>query len=358
MVVKCYNHSYMIQYKMNFLDAVKLASGFAVVFVGLQLVTILSDVILVFCTALILAIAMDKPISRLETKKVPRLASALVLYISVFAVILLMLYIIIPQLVGEVRNFTTEYSNYSESLPALNEVQRFDITPYLYEFSESLKTSSGAVLSAVFKTIGSFTTFLAIFFVALFLNLQRGGLRGFMYPFVPLTYKNGFAKFFDNMQDRIGNWLWGKTISSLIVGLLTYIGLSIIGIPYALTLGVLAVFFNFIPFIGPVIVAVPAVFLALTTMGVSTAVAVVLLYFFVNSLLEAFVLTPLLMKRAIEINPAFIILSVMSGAYLGGVLGIIIAIPVSAILYLALTEYIQHRSRVHAGLDASVEEGA
>jgi len=335
----------MIPTKVYFFDALKLAGAFALVFVGLQLIVTLNDVILIFFTALILAIAMDRPISRLEERKIPRIASALVLYISVFVAILVMLYIVIPPLVTEIRNFLTEYSTYSEVLPIADEVSQLDISPYLRSVSDTLTGSSGAVLSAVFKTLGSFTSFLAIFFVALFLTLQKGGLRSFAEPFLSEQYRAPALHFFNNMQDRISSWLWGKTLSSLIVGIITYIGLLLIGIPYALTLGVLAVFLNFIPFIGPVIAAVPAVTLGLTGSGVPTAAIVVLLYFLINGVLETFLLSPILMKRAVEINPAFLILSTMSGAYIGGVLGIIIAIPVSAIIYLAMTEYLVFKNK-------------
>lgn len=335
----------MLPTKIHFFDALKLAAAFALVYVVLQLMVTLTDVILVFFTALILAIAMDRPISRLEERNIPRSVSALVLYISVFFSIILMLYIVIPSLVTEIRIFVTEYSNYSEVLPLADEVSQFDVSPYLKSVSDTLAGSSGAFFSAVFKTVGSFTSFLAIFFVALFLTLQKGGLRSFLEPFLTDQYRQPVMHFFNNMQDRVSSWLWGKTLSSLIVGLITYIGLLLIGIPYALTLGVFAVFLNYIPFIGPVIAAIPAVVLGLTGFGLPTAAVVILLYFLINGILETFVLSPLLMKRAVEINPAFLILSAMSGAYIGGVLGIIIAIPVSAIIYLAMTEYLIFRDR-------------
>lgn len=332
--------------KLHFIDAFKIALAFALVFVMLQLVIMLTDVLLIFFTALILAIAMDKPISRLERRGVPRLVSALVLYIAVFASITLMLSALIPPLVGEARIFLTEYSTYSSAIPALDEVERFDIMPYLHSLSDSLTASSGAVMSVMFKTVGSFTTFLAIFFVALFLTLQKGGLRTLMDPFIPTAYKDEVSSFFTHMQDRVGSWLWGKTLSSLIIGFIIYIGLLLFGIPYAVTLAVLAVFLNYVPFVGPIIAAVPSILLGFATAGFTTALVVALFYFLINGVIESFLLAPLLMKRAVEINSAFLILSVMSGAYLGGILGIIIAIPVASIAFLAFTEYRQHQSRV------------
>lgn len=333
---------------ISFVDALKIAGALALVYVALQLTVALVDVLLIFFTALILAIAMDKPISQLEDKKIPRIVSALVIYVTMFAAVVFLLYLIFPSLVVEVRNFVSEYGTYSEALPSPEEVSRFDISPYIKSFSDTITGSSGAVLSLVFKTFGSFTTFLAIFFIALFLTLQKGGLKSFIFPFVPIGQHQVVMQFFDSMQDRVSSWLWGKTISSLIVALATYIGLFILGIPYTLTLAILALFFNYIPFLGPIIAAVPAVLLALALYDIPTALVVVLLYFVINGILESFLLTPLLMKRAVEINSGFLILSVLSGAYLGGVLGIVISIPIAAIIYLALSEYWQYRERKHS----------
>jgi len=103
-------------------------------------------------------------------------------------------------------------------------------------------------------------------------------------------------------------------------------------------LAILSIFLNFIPFVGPIIAAVPAVILAISYSPM-LGITVAFYYFFVNGILESFVFGPILMRRAVQVNPAFLILSLMSGAYLGGVLGIIVAIPTAAILYLVLTEY-------------------
>lgn len=333
----------MFSGNITFGDAFKLAVAFASTIVLLAVVAALLDVFLIFFTALILAVAMDKPIDKLGSRNVPRLISSVMLYASVLLSVFVMLYVIFPPLVSEIRSFTTTYPTYSEAIlgDEAEEVAS-GLSSYLRPLSESLVGSSNAVMSTVFVTFGGFATFLAVFFIAFFLNTQQGGVWSLVDTFVPATRKQTAKGFFTRVQDKVSSWLWGKTLSSLLVGLLTFIGLTLLNIPYALVLAVFAIFLNFIPFIGPIVASIPAVLLGLTQ-STLLGIGVALLYFLVNGILESFVFGPLLMRRAIKINPAFLIIFVISGAYLGGILGIIIAIPTAAIIYLAVNEYAAKR---------------
>ncbi|MFN3187958.1 MAG: AI-2E family transporter [Candidatus Paceibacteria bacterium] len=322
--------------KIHFFDALKLAGAFVAAYVVLQLVVTLKAVFLMFFTAIIIAIAMDQAIMRLQKRGIGRIPAAVVLYVLFALGIVFAVVSIVPPLASELRNVVVDYS--AEELIAPEEVARFDIMPYIQALSVAVSDSPNAVFSTVIKTAGSLTTFLVVFFVAFFLTVQKGGVRSFVIPFIPPLYQLRAGQFWDKLQERVGYWLWGKTLSSLVVGAVTFLGLWTLGIPYALSLALVALILNYIPFVGPIIAAVPAVFLGFN-ISLVVAIIVVMLYTIINAIIEPFLLGPLFMRKAIEINPAFLILSVISGGYLGGVLGIIISIPVAAILYLAATEY-------------------
>lgn len=332
----------MLIQKVELLDVAKLAFAIVLAMVLLELVFALTDVFLIFFTAAIMAIAIEKPIGKLELRGISRAVSASVLYATVIISLLLLMLLALPPLANEFRSFLTNYSTYSEVL--LGEEEVFQIAPYLYSLSDTITSSPGAAVSTVFKTFGSFVSFLAVFFIAYFLNAQAGGLRSFIDPLVPTSKKQTILLFFDRVQERVASWLWGKFLSSALVGIITFIGLLIIDIPYALTLAVFAFLLNFIPFVGPIIASVPAIVLG-AFISSFHAIAVGTLYFFVNGILESFVFGPLLMRRAVQISPALLIVFVVGGGYLGGVFGIIIAIPTAAIINLAIGEYIAHRHK-------------
>jgi len=333
----------MLIQKVELLDVGKIAVAIVAAFVMIELVFALTDVFLIFFTAVIIAIAIEKPIEKMKQRGISRAVSASVMYATVIISLLLLMSLALPPLATEFRSFLTSYPTYSEVL--LGEGEIFQVAPYLSSLSDSIASSPGAAISTVFKTFSSFVSFMAVFFIAYFLNAQAGGLRSFIDPLVPVSKKKTVLLFIDRVQERVASWLWGKFLSSILVGVITFIGLLIIGIPYALTLAVFAFLLNFIPFVGPIIASVPAIILG-AFISSFHAIAVGMLYFFVNGILESFVFGPLLMRRAVQISPALLIIFVVSGGYLGGVFGIIIAIPAAAIINLAIGEYIAHRHKV------------
>lgn len=333
----------------HIVDVLKLATGIALAIIALEIIFAIKTAFLIFFTAIILAIAMEHPITSLSRRSVPRTHSAILLYASVFVSLLIVLSLTLPAIASELRNFVTSYPSYSEAILGGEETIERDILPYIKTISESVTGNAETLISTTFRTFGGLTSFLAVFFIAFFLNIQKGGVRSFIYPCIPTPHMVSAIAFLDRVQDKVSNWLWGKAISSLIVALLTLVGLLLFDIPYAIILAVLAFFLNFIPFIGPIIASIPSTLLGFTH-SPATGIAVALYYFFVNGILESFIFGPLLMKRAIQVNPALLILFVISGAYLGGVFGIIIAIPTSAIIYLAITEYMQKKQELASSI--------
>jgi len=332
----------MFQSKLHFYDALKLASAFVVAYLLFILMVTLKDVLLIFFTSLILAIAMDQVISRFEGPKLSRTLAAALIYLCVLLAAVAILIITIPPLFDEVRNFLVEYPVYSDALELESEIEiqavATEFSPWVRNLSESLTGSPAAVFNTLLKTFNNFAHFIAIFFVAFFMTIQPNGVRSFFEPFVPKQHQKTVSRFWDKMQERIGGWLWGKTICSLIVGATTTVGLFVLGVPYALILGVLAAFMNFIPFAGPIIAAIPAIALGFSS-SVILGVVVALYYFVVNNIFETFILEPFFMRKAVEISPAFLILAIIAGGYLGGVLGIILAIPTAAIIYLVISDW-------------------
>jgi len=125
----------------------------------------------------------------------------------------------------------------------------------------------------------------------------------------------------------MGRWLQGQMFLMLIIFALDYLGLLLIGAPYALVLALIAGILEIIPYIGPIVSAIIAVSISFLHDPV-TGLLVLALFVLVQQL-EGYVLTPLVMKRAVGLNPVVVILALMIGAKLGGVLGIIIAVPIA-----------------------------
>lgn len=165
---------------------------------------------------------------------------------------------------------------------------------------------------------------------------------GIYFAFSPGVYKKGFVRLvppakreratqvLDTLGDNLARWLVGKTISMVIVGVATAAGLTMLGVPLGLILGIIAGLLDFIPYVGPIIAGVPAVLIALS-MGPDMALYVVLLFLAVQTI-EGYVLQPLVEARAVELPPALTIVMQLIFGMLLGFAGVALATPLTAVL--------------------------
>jgi predicted PurR-regulated permease PerM len=129
------------------------------------------------------------------------------------------------------------------------------------------------------------------------------------------------------MKQKIGKWMQGQIMLMAIIFILDYIGLSLVGIPYALPLAAFAGLLEIVPYVGPIISAVPGVVLGFLVSPIKGLLALII--YIITQQAESNIVTPLIMKRTVDLNPVVVILALLIGAKLGGILGAILAIPVA-----------------------------
>ncbi|MBI4812749.1 AI-2E family transporter [Candidatus Falkowbacteria bacterium] len=313
---------------------------------SLVVLYLLRDIILMVLVALILAIAFDRPIDALCGRGVPRFLATTLIYLLLFSVIGILFYLVFPILAEQIKNFVTNYSFYLESIGRLKfGANLIDFKSIFDQLSNSLTESAGAVMGTLITFFGGLISFFTIIVAAIFFNIQENGVKKFIFYLTPIEHQPYVLNLFDKIQRKVGNWLWGKVGVAIGVGVLTSLGLYLLGIKYALLLGSLTMILNFIPFVGAIIAAVPAVLLALTQ-SLALALLVVFLFMFINGFLEPFILVPLFMKKAVDLNPALILLVVLVGGKLAGILGVVFAIPVAAIAAVLIEDYIQRKTKL------------
>jgi predicted PurR-regulated permease PerM len=167
-------------------------------------------------------------------------------------------------------------------------------------------------------------------------DLYRVGLL----KLVPARGRSLAAQALDASGRALRLWLLGRMVSMAAVGLLTWLGLMIIGVPSALTLGLLAALLEFIPFIGPILSAVPALLLGFAA-GPDKAIWVALLFLAIQQF-EGNVLEPLVQQRAVDLPPALLLFALVAGGLVFGVAGIILAAPLTVVLYVMVKRlYVQ-----------------
>lgn len=172
---------------------------------------------------------------------------------------------------------------------------------------------------------------LLVLFGGIYLAAQPDLYRRGVIKLIPPRGRGLAARAMDDSWKTLRLWLLGRLVSMTAVGILTYIGLSLIGIPAALTLGILSGILEFVPFIGPIISAVPAVLLALAV-DPTAALWTVGLYLLVQQI-EGNLLEPLVQQRAVSMPPALLLFSIVIGGLLFGIPGILVAAPLLVVIF-------------------------
>lgn len=211
---------------------------------------------------------------------------------------------------------------------------------------EALRDASlgGGTLSNLGRTIMSvgsgLADFVIVIFGGIFLAAQPNFYRAGAIKLVPAAKRALVAEAMIDSERALRLWLKGQLVAMLIVGLLTGIGLWLLGVPSALLLGLLAGLLEFIPFAGPILAAVPAVLLALAV-SPDLALGVALLYFGVQQA-EGAVLQPLIQQYAVDLPGVILLFALIGFGTLFGIIGVILAAPLAVVTYVLVKRlYVQ-----------------
>ena len=149
--------------------------------------------------------------------------------------------------------------------------------------------------------------------------------------------KKELGTIIDTLEKRLGGWARGEISLMLLVGVSTFIGLSLIGIPFALPLSILAGILEIVPYLGPVIAAIPSVIIGF---GISplTGFGVAALAFVIQQL-ENYVFVPKVMEKSVGVSPIITLLALAIGARVAGIVGMIISVPSVITLQVLIKQY-------------------
>jgi predicted PurR-regulated permease PerM len=216
-------------------------------------------------------------------------------------------------------------------------LESWGVAEPVQQWLNSLRTSSGGSgivdsLTGILSSVGGAITDAVLVIVGgIFLAIEPDLYRRGLVKLVPESARANLAQALDDCWTALRLWLLARLATMALVGAITGIGLYLIGIPAALTLGLLAGLLDFIPFIGPIIAAVPAVLLALAS-DPTSALWVIGLYLLVQQI-EGNVITPVFQKRAVELPPALLLFALVACGLLFGVAGVLFAEPLTVVTY-------------------------
>lgn len=323
---------------------------------------VLKDVIIIFMFAIIIASVMTPFANWLDSKKFPRLFGVLGLYLLVFGLITFVLSLTVPYIADEISQLSTTLPRIVEQLStSLENVQQgspqyFDfiseIQNILDSFSIYLQQSSQSVLSIVVGVFGGVLSFIAVIIIAFYLSVMKRGIESFIESVAPAIHEAYIMDLWKRSEMKVGRWIQGQLLLALIVGLTVYIGLSLMGIKFALLMGIIAMLLEIVPIVGPVLAAIPAIFLAfLQDPGLGLWVIV---FYVAVQQLENHILVPVVLGKTTGLNPVVVIMALLVGNQLAGISGMILSVPVATIIVEILEDLAKHKEEAkHNGVMVS-----
>jgi predicted PurR-regulated permease PerM len=326
--------------------------------VGLELLVAVKHVLLVVFVSVLFAAALTGPSEWLHRRlRLPLGLATLLSYLVCFAVILGVGWVVVPPLLGQVVEFADRAPEYAERYDGVRTAYgelRADF-PALPPFEDQLSRLG----SAIFDRAGAraaalpselFSTFidlLAVFFISLLLVTNRMRIREFILSLTHPDHRRRVGFVLDRTWLRVGGYLRAKVIVMVIVGVLTYISLVVIGVPFAIPLSVIAAFGELIPLVGSWLARIPLFAIAALDSPrtlVLTIVASVLIQNF-----QGYVISPVVEGDQLDIHPLVVFVAVLVGAALGGAAGAFVAVPAAAIVDLVVREVVVPWRRAQLG---------
>jgi len=313
------------------------------ILLGVYLLWVLRDFIIIVLTAIVIASFVESAVPHFRKIRIGRVPAVIISYTIGISILAAIFYLFAPLLITEVYNLSVFLSKYIPDSALINYFKNEafsgakDVIGNLSEgFSlASLLATSKAFITNLskgfFQTLsvafGSLFNLVLITVISFFLSVQERGIANFLRIILPIQHESYAVDLWERSRRKIALWVKGQLVIALLDAVLVYLVLSLLGVKYALLLGILAGFMGLFPY-GTLIALIPAVSVSYLSGGATSALLVAGAYLIIHEF-EVFLFTPLLIKSIVGLSPLVVILSILIGYELGGIWGMILAIPIA-----------------------------
>ena len=320
----------------------------------------LRGVVLVILTAVVIASSVEPLTLWLHRFRIPRIISVICTYIVLSALFVGVFYFFVPSLLSDTANFLRAIPSVLDAVPSPISVEPNSViqganlaqtlsagiqsttepsalTAVFTDLSQILSSFAKGFWNNVSIVFGGVVSFLLIVVLSFYLAVQEDGVAVFLRVVTPEQHESYIIGLWKRTQKKIGFWIQGQILLAVLVGMLVYLGLMVLGVKNALFLAALAAIFETIPLFGPVISAIPAVAIAyasgtlISDAGITSALIIAGLYLIIQQF-ENHLIYPLVVKKIIGVHPLVVIIALIVGAQLGGFLGLLLSVPLAAML--------------------------
>jgi predicted PurR-regulated permease PerM len=360
----------VMRIEISVMTAVKVTCTIILVLSVAWLMIAIRDSLLILFLSFFIAVVIDYNVRWLERWNVPRSIAVWLIYLIFLSIIIFLIASLIPIVSTQVQELARYINSQADSfllnpnvhLPFIPETVNGRLTEIvqstlqnlgikdrasaLLQFGQKLSTvaesSIGYAAQLAGGVFGFFVNLILILFLSFFIQLEREKIIDFVRSILPSGYRSYYDNKADAIYQKMSQWFRGQIILCVSIGILVFIALKILGMPYALTLALLAAFTEFIPYAGPIFGAIPAVIIAFSQFGFVWGLVVAGIYYVIQ-LCENNILVPLIMKHAVGLSPIAIMFGMLVGvsfpSVIHPVIGIILAVPTTAIITIFVHDF-------------------
>jgi predicted PurR-regulated permease PerM len=318
--------------------------------IGLYLAWRLRDVLRLVVISVFVALALMPIVDAFDSRvRVPRAAIILALYVTLAAGVVVVGVVVVPSMVRQVQQLARDAPKYTQDLRGNATFRRYDDRYHLAaklqadarELPSQLSRAAGPlqdVTVKAFGVIGQFVTVLSVAFLLMLNGRRYVGLALRLTGSREVRYRRLIV----DINQAVARYMLGNVAISVLATVATWLVLTILGVPYALSLGIVVGFFDLIPLVGATIGAIVVAF-ATVTVDFPTATIIWVAFVIVYQRFENYLVQPLVYGRTLNVNPLVTILGVLAGASLLGILGALLAIPIAAAVQIVLRDWWANR---------------
>ncbi len=312
---------------------------------GLLLIVlyVIRDIVFMVLIAMILASALDPLVEWLYHRaKFPRGLSVILVYLLLLLLLGLIIYFLTPaiardfsQLSGRFDEFRDQISMRADAVSSL--LDKLGLSSSLVTLGSSFNNLTKNFFQTTLGVVNGLAQLIGVLVFTFYLISSESGMKNFIKSLVPFKHQAYVMNLTDKIEKKIGYWLLGQLILSSAIFIFTFLALLLLGVKYALALSLLAGFFEIIPYLGPILSAVPAILVAFVQ-SPPLAVFVIIAYIVIQQA-ENYILVPKIMGKTVGANPLVILLAVLVGFKIMGIIGMLMAVPIVGALGVFLNDF-------------------
>lgn len=338
--------------RLRRLTQIKLWAFLMLLLGAFVLVITVDNLLLSSVLAFVIAYLLGPWVNSLERTGLDRIFATVLIFILIGGVVGFVIYMSAPLVADQLSSLKMEVPKYIDGVTRIlvdteKKLQFFSAETYTIDISGRVERWMVSSTDSLFQNLPqivskSLTTLLLAPFLAFFMIKDGRNINRSLLSLVPNSVFEITLNLYHQINEQMGQFIRARLLEATIVGVVTFVGLGVLKFPYAVFLAAFAALTNLIPYVGPLIGAVPALMIAMVNGSSTLEIVLVAIVYAVAQLIDIVFIIPLVVAKIVDLHPVAVVIAIIVGAQLMGILGMIISIPVASVLKVTLGTLYQH----------------